>query len=169
MLPRLGEGRGRQGRRRSKAAQAPQRVIEILSRDEVQRIEDRADSERDKLIVRLLADTGVRVGELVKVRQRDLVDRDRNLFLLVRSKGDRERLVPLSPALARRLRRYADRSRPSDTNSDRVLISRRRTLSGAYEAITESRDLGEQAGPLSGTYALSCWPSYQQARSVARF
>lgn len=65
----------------AKRPKLPQRVIETLSRDEVQRIEDRADSERDKLVVRLLADTGVRVGELVKLRQRDLVDRDRNSFL----------------------------------------------------------------------------------------
>jgi len=129
----------------------PQRVIEVLSRQEVQRIENAADSERDKLIVRILADTGLRVGELVKLRQRDLWERDRSVYLHVQGKGDRERLVPMSPALARRLRRYAERSRTEETNSDRLFISRRRALSGQYEAITESgvqqliRDLGEQA------------------------
>jgi integrase/recombinase XerD len=130
----------------------PQRVIEVLSRQEVQRIEDAADSERDRLIVRILADTGIRVGELVKLRERDLQDRDRSPYLHVQGKGERERLVPISPALARRLRRYAERSRTADANTDRLFISRRRALSGHYEAITESgvqqliRDLGEQAG-----------------------
>jgi integrase len=136
-----------------------QRHIEALSREEVQRIEDVADSERDKPIVRLLADSGVRVGELVKLRERDVVDQDRSPFLRVLgrsqgggAKGDKPRLVPLSPALARRLRRYADRSRPADATSDRLFVSRRRSTTGGHEPITESgvqqmiRDLGEQAG-----------------------
>jgi integrase len=55
-------------------------------------------------MIRILVDTGVRVGELVKLRQRDLVERDRNVFLRVQGKGERERLVPMAPALARRLR-----------------------------------------------------------------
>jgi len=130
----------------------PQRLVEVLSRDEIKRIEDATDSERDKLIVRLLADTGVRVGELVKLRQRDLIDRDRTVYLQVQGKGGRDRLVPLSSALARRLRRYAERSRPADAVGDRLFISRRRAISGNYEAITASgvqqliRDLGETAG-----------------------
>ncbi len=49
-------------------------LVEILERDEIQRIEDAADSERDKLVVRVLADTGLRVGELVKLRLRDVVE-----------------------------------------------------------------------------------------------
>jgi site-specific recombinase XerD len=40
-------------------------LIHVLSRDEIDRLEDAAKSERDKLIVRTLADTGIRVGELV--------------------------------------------------------------------------------------------------------
>ncbi len=129
----------------------PQRVIEVLSRQEVKRIENAADSERDKLIVRILADTGLRVGELVKLRHRDLLERDRSWYLRVQGKGERERLVPMSPALARRLRRCAERARTEETNSDRLFISRRRALSGHYEAITESgvqqliRDLAERA------------------------
>jgi integrase/recombinase XerD len=137
----------------------PQRHIEVLTRDEVQRMEDVADSERDKLIVRVLADTGVRVGELVKLRERDLVEQSRTeafLSVVGRSqgggaKGDRYRMVPLSPALAKRIRRYVDRSRPGDATSDKLFVSRRRSANGGYEAITESgiqqmiRDLGERA------------------------
>lgn len=137
----------------------PRRLIEVLSREEVQRIEDVADSERDKLIVRVLADTGVRVGELIKLREGDLVERDRMHYLRVLgqsqgggAKGDRYRLVPISPALARRIRRYADRSRPTDATSDRLFISRRRSRSGGYDALTDSgvqqfiRDRAERAG-----------------------
>ncbi len=36
----------------------------MLSREEIQRLEGAAGSERDELIIRLLADTGMRVGKL---------------------------------------------------------------------------------------------------------
>jgi integrase len=37
----------------------------VLSRDEIRRLEDTANTERDKLVVRTLADTGLRLGELL--------------------------------------------------------------------------------------------------------
>jgi len=131
----------------------PKKLVEVLSREEIQRLEDAASAERDGLIVRLLADTGIRVGELVQLRVRDVAERDRDPFLKIRGKGDRERLVPVSPALYRRLVRHAERQRPKDTNSERLFLSRRRSrTTGDYEALTESgvqqlvRDLGERAG-----------------------
>jgi integrase/recombinase XerD len=144
----------------AKLPKLPQRHIEVLTRDEVQRLEDAADSERDKLIVRVLGDTGVRVGELVKIRERDVIQQSRTeAFLRVvgrsqggGAKGDKYRMVPLSPALAKRLLRYVERSRPVDSNTDRVFVSRRRSANGGYEPITESgvqqmiRDLAERAG-----------------------
>jgi integrase len=47
----------------------PQRVVEVLSREEIERLETFALTERDKLIIRLLADTGIRVGELCSLRR----------------------------------------------------------------------------------------------------
>jgi integrase len=44
-------------------------------------MEDAANTERDKLIVRLLADTGARVGELVKLRKTDLMIQGRQYYL----------------------------------------------------------------------------------------
>ena len=38
-----------------------------------QRLEDAAKTERDKLVVRVLADTGIRVGELATLRPTDLI------------------------------------------------------------------------------------------------
>jgi integrase/recombinase XerD len=70
----------------------------------------------------------------------------------VRGKGDRERLVPLSPSLARRLKRFGDRAR-GEASSDRLFLTLRRGReSGKLDAITESaveqmiRALGEVAG-----------------------
>ncbi len=136
-----------------KLPRLPRRLVETLERDEIQRLADSAQSERDSLIVRVLADSGIRVGELVRLRREDLIERERSHFLKVLGKGDRQRLVPVAPILYRRLVRYAERQRPTDTNSDRLFLSRRRSrTSGDYEPLTESgvqqlvRDLAERAG-----------------------
>jgi len=51
----------------------PQRVIEVLSRKEIDQTELVAPTERDMVAIRLLADTGIRVGELCGVVLGDLV------------------------------------------------------------------------------------------------
>jgi hypothetical protein len=56
-------------------------------------MEDTARTERDKLIIRALADNWMRVGELVKLRKNDLVTQGRQHYLRVRGKGPKERLV----------------------------------------------------------------------------
>ena len=60
---------GRGGELKAKAAaqvpSRPKRVLDGLSREEMQALEDAAKSERDKLIIRLMADTGMRVSELL--------------------------------------------------------------------------------------------------------
>lgn len=128
-------------------------VLDVLSRDEVAAMEDAASTERDKLIVRLLFETGMRLGELLALTGGDLQTTAGRAVLTVRhGKGDRGRLVPLSPALARRVRRYADRAR-GDTRSDRLFLGlRRRAASGELEPLTMSgaeqmiRHLAESAG-----------------------
>lgn len=137
----------------------PQRVLDVLSREEIQQLEDAARSERDKLIVRLLADTGMRVGELAALRCSDLLERDRNHYVLLAgrsqgggAKGDRSRLVPI-PRLWRRVQRYMERGRPKDATSDRLFLSARRDRrTGDFEPLTNSgiqqmvRNLAEVAG-----------------------
>lgn len=128
-----GEGAGA----KAQLPKLPKKLVDVLSRDEIERMEDAAKAERDKLIVRLLADTGIRVGELVSLRTSDLIERDRNHFIRVRGKGSRERLVPV-PRLYRRLLRYAERGRPEDTASDKLFIALRRRPGGDYEPLTTS-------------------------------
>ena len=57
-------------------------------------MEDAAVTERDKLMVRLLADTGIRVGELVRLTLNDLVERDRTHYVRVGG-WTGERMVPI--------------------------------------------------------------------------
>lgn len=146
------EGEAVEGR--AQLPRLPRPVLEVLSRDEIQRMEDVARTERDRLIVRALADTGLRVGELVKLRLTDLVSRGRQHYLRVRGKGSKERLVPI-PRLYERLRRYADRGRPREANGDRLFLSLKRlpaARGGGFELLTESgvqqlvRNLAYEAG-----------------------
>jgi integrase/recombinase XerD len=46
-------------------------------------------------------------------------------------------MVPISPAMARRLRKYIA-GRPADATTPRIFVSLRRTPTGEVEAITES-------------------------------
>ncbi len=84
-----------------------QRVWDVLTREEIQAMENAAKTERDKLLVRVLADCGLRLGEVLALRAEDLWEPRRSEFALkVRGKGSRDRIVPLAPALYGRLRRY---------------------------------------------------------------
>lgn len=61
---------------------------------------------RDTAILHLLLDTGIRAGELCRLRRRD-IDLDDDPHVRVVGKGDKERQVgPLSPECVRACRRY---------------------------------------------------------------
>ncbi len=131
-----------------KLPKLPKKLVTILSRPDIARLEAVAAAERDKLIVRVLADCGIRVGELVKLKTNDFEERSGMYFLKVAGKGARERLVPIDRTLYRRLRRYGDH-RPGD--SDRLFLALRRSPSGDFTPLTENgvqqmvRDLAERA------------------------
>lgn len=104
-------------------------VKDILSREEIERLEDTARTERDKLIIRVFGDTSMRVGELVRLRTEDQVTRQRKNFLHVRGKGDLDRLVPIiEPSVWRRLQRFV-RGRPTTLASDRLFLGLKRRAS----------------------------------------
>jgi integrase len=158
-----------EGELKTKAAaqvpRRPERVLDVLGREEIQKLEDAARAERDKLMIRLMADTGIRVSELLGLSCGDLMERDRNHYIRIAgrsqgggAKGDRSRLVPI-PRLWRRLQRYRERGRPKDANSERIFLSiRRDRRSGDYEPLTKSgvermvRNVAEPAGIKKRTY-----------------
>ena len=128
-----------------------QRVLDVLSREEIQTMENAAKTERDKLIVRVLADCGLRLGEVLALRAEDLWEPRRAEFALkVRGKGSRDRLVPLAPALYRRLRRHLT-ARAADRR-DPVFVALRKGADGGYAPLTKSgleqavRNLAREAG-----------------------
>ena len=143
---------GEEIRGRAELPKLPRRLVETLTRDELRAMEEAARTERDGLIVRLLADTGIRVGELVGLRIADLDRQPKAAFLRVRGKGGKDRRVPLAPSLQRRLLLYIERKRPRDTASERIFLSLKRRPGGDYAPLTTSgvdqliRNLAQQAG-----------------------
>ena len=115
----------------------PRLKKEVLSRTEIDHLEDAARTERDKLIIQLFADCGLRLAELTGLGAGDIRRSGNRTYLLVHGKGDRERLVPMLPDLARRLERLS-RGRPSEVSDERIFYSSRRSRAGLYEPLTES-------------------------------
>ena len=114
----------------------PKRVLTVLTREQIRAMEDAAGPERDKLVVRVLADTGLRVSELLGLTRADLIEQGRDRYVKVRGKGDKQRLVPLQPSLYARLRRYAERGRPQTAATDHIFVTLRRSgRSGDYEPL----------------------------------
>jgi integrase/recombinase XerD len=130
----------------------PRRVLDVLDRTELDALEAAAPTERDRLIIRILADCGLRAEGLCGLQVDDIVRRDRQAYLRVREKNDMEREVPVSPALLRRLERYAGSGRPNGARSSYLFVGLRRGRTGEYDPLTRSgvlqlvRSVAERAG-----------------------
>lgn len=105
---------------------------EVLTLEEVDRIVaaidlSHPDGQRDRTVVEMLYSCGLRVSELCGLRLSDLYLEDG--YLRVTGKGDKQRLVPLSPRAADELRNwFIDRNTiaPKPGEEDYVFISRLR-------------------------------------------
>jgi integrase/recombinase XerD len=116
----------------------PRKVLDVLDRDEIDRLEAAATSERDRIILRILCDCGLRAEELCSLRPESVIRRDRQAHLSVHGKGERDRLVPLPPSLMRRIESYLRNGRPADTRAEELFVGLRRGRSGDYEPLTPS-------------------------------
>lgn len=111
---------------------------QVLSRAEIQQLEDAARIERDKLIIRIMADTATREGGVARLLRTDVIRQDgRYCFLRVADKTG-ERMPPISAELYRRLKAHAEgkTGRPRSGDPHLFLATRRRP-GGDYEPLTE--------------------------------
>lgn len=134
----------------------PRRLLDTLTRAEIQAMEDAARTERDKLIIRVLADTGLRLGELRGLTVESIVERDRQTFLRVDGKtGPRD--MPI-PKLHRRLRRFVETGRGRTAARHIFLSNRKSARSGERVPLTEKgvgevvRNAAEEAGLTKRVY-----------------
>ncbi len=104
---------------------------DVLDADEVEKLLEAPPAEgpaglRDRAMLELMYDAGLRVGELVSLRV-GAVDRDTGL-VRVSGKGNRERLVPLGEPALERLESYQRLARPrlaGEGGADHLFLSRR--------------------------------------------
>lgn len=93
---------GAEALRRMRRPRVPEKLVEPLSDDSLRRLLEKA-SVRDRAIVLLFLDTGVRLAELAAVRRCDLQP---DGTVKVMGKGARERIVPVGTAARQALVRY---------------------------------------------------------------
>ena len=91
----------------------PQRIPELLTRGEVQRILQCCSNPKHRMLLELTYGCGLRVSEVVNLKVRD-IDGERCLLRVVQAKGAKDRLVTLSPSLLSSLRRYWALCHPDD-------------------------------------------------------
>lgn len=109
----------------------PEHLPVVLTLEEIDRIEDsidlsKAEGARNRAIIEVLFSCGLRVSELVNMKLSDLYLEDR--VLLVRGKGNKERLVPVSnKAIADLKRWFFDRNlmKNKPGEDDYVFLNRR--------------------------------------------
>lgn len=109
----------------------PEHLPVVLTLEEIDRIEDsidlsKAEGARNRAIIEVLFSCGLRVSELVNMKLSDLYLEDR--VLLVRGKGNKERLVPVSNKAIADLKRwffYRNLMKIKPGEDDYVFLNRR--------------------------------------------
>jgi integrase/recombinase XerD len=85
---------------------------------------------RDRAMIELLYGGGVRVSEVADARLEDL--KLEMGYILVRGKGDKERMVPLGVPAQQALQRYLQKARPALTSSKTKIAKSSAFLRNAY-------------------------------------
>ncbi len=105
---------------RLKVPRAPRKIIPTFSEEQLRQLLASAKSTRDKAILGLFVDTGIRVTELASLHLGD-VDLDQGR-IKVKGKGAKERSVFFGNRCRRLLWRYINAKRPN-VSSDRLFIN----------------------------------------------
>ena len=89
-----------------------QRLPDLLTRQEVQRLIRQPSHPKYRLLLRSAYGCGLRVSELVHIRLSD-IDGERQLLHVVQGKGGKDRYVPIPDSLLPQWRAYWQRFRPN--------------------------------------------------------
>lgn len=105
-------------------------VKEVLTDEQLEQLRDNCTHKRDLAIIDILASTGIRVGELVKLNRTDIDFHERQCIVF--GKGNKERIVYFNARTKLHLQQYLD-SRKDDNPALFVSLSsphNRLTISG---------------------------------------
>lgn len=90
----------------------PKTLPHILSQEEVKKILDAHKNPKHRLMLSMIYGCGLRCGELLHLKA-EHIDSDRLILNIRQGKGQKDRIVPLSPRLLDMLREYYRQYRPS--------------------------------------------------------
>jgi integrase/recombinase XerD len=90
-----------------KAPKVDKRLPKFITYDELNKLLENTDNYRDKLIIKFLFYTGVRVSELIKIKKNDIIFEEG--FVKVYGKGGKERIVPIPKELLNELKDYINK------------------------------------------------------------
>jgi integrase/recombinase XerD len=90
-----------------KAPKVDKRLPKFITYDELNKLLENAENYRDKLIIKFLFYTGVRVSELIKIKKNDIIFEEG--FVKVYGKGGKERIVPIPKELLNELKDYINK------------------------------------------------------------
>lgn len=139
--------KGKPVRSRPVKLAVPSRAPRSLTTAEVLAVIDACEHLRDKFLITLLAETGMRVGQALGLRHRDVVSRNRELHIVprddnangARTKTRSPATIPISAALVRLYSEYLH-SEYGDLDSDYVFVnlwSRARGRPMTYDGVAK--------------------------------
>lgn len=147
-------------------------VPRILSDQEVNRLlraaksDSMGGSQRDRAVLYLLLEAGLRVGEVALLRRDDLDLEAEPPAVVIRSRGKRpERRVPLNKPTTRALQEYLDDTRALQGPSPYLFLGRQgkplsvRSVQQIVTCLGREAGLTLSARTLRDTYAASLWQS----------
>lgn len=122
--------------------QIPEREERPLTGQEMERLiraaarfdskgKPRPGSLRDRVVIEILCEGGLRASELVGLRLEDVKREPGGYLLNVLGKGNRPRVVPISAGIARRLQEYVRKERP-ETDWPNIFINTQPGVDGRY-------------------------------------
>lgn len=134
-----------------KPPKVPKTLISILSDKEITTIINSFSRSnpldmRNQTIFMLLIDTGIRIGEVIKLTQDDLYLNDG--YIKVFGKGQRERIVPIGSNIQKAIHKYLFRFRANTANPDtnNVFLSIRNKQMSENSMKLMFRRLAERTG-----------------------
>ncbi|MBI2451919.1 tyrosine-type recombinase/integrase [Candidatus Pacearchaeota archaeon] len=98
------------------------KLPEVLTKEEIKKLINSADTLKSRLIISMLYSTGLRVSELVNLKVNDL-NLDEKTGWVRKGKGSKDRLFVMSETLAEEIKEYLD-----EKNENKFVFSKEKAL-----------------------------------------
>ncbi|WP_367210098.1 tyrosine-type recombinase/integrase [Sphingobacterium sp. R2] len=99
-----------------------EKLVRLL--DQMEQEQDGFESSRDYMVMELLFGTGIRLSELLKIKEQDIDFFNKNILIL--GKRNKERLVPINNLLLKELKNYLQQKATQfvDTNNSLLIVTK---------------------------------------------